>query len=538
VRRWSLRGRAKGDRGAVLMLSAILLPVLLIVTSIGVDLGMQRALRRTMQARADVIALDLSRYLDGSSATALRSSSVVAQAKNESANRNNIDPGNVTVDWGNLNASNQFVSGSGGSATAVKVTTTGSQRRFFQRVTDGTATRSAVATSDGIAGFIIGSKLATVDSNQSILLNGLLNKVLGSNLNLSAATWSGIVGSYVNLGQLATQLGFGCPSELAAANVNAKQFYLASANVLQSNGYTAAASVLNTIGGSTSAGLTIPMGKLMQVDAGGGNQTAASAGLDVFNLLQGSVYAINGTNTISMPGLGLNLLNIATADVSLKVTESPRWRFGHAGITVTTQQAQLTITPTINVPLSIAGLVNVSLTGKIPVTTSVAGATGTLQSIDCGTVKGITLGVAPQPVSVTAGLDLDLNAKVLILPVPVASVDVNASGTADGTSNGGKFTYTADFLPPVGPGTMLAAPSTTLGLSGLLNVTSANITLLGLLPLNVGNLLSPINTALNPVLGALDTAIMGPISHALGLDLGGADIGALDMNCQSPILAG
>jgi uncharacterized membrane protein len=538
VRRWSRTGRCARDRGAVLFLSALILPVLLVITSIGVYLGMQRALRRTMQARADVIALDLSRYLDGSSANALRASSTTAIAKAESANRNNIDPAKVTVDWGNLNAANKFVSGTTGSATAVKVTTTGSQRRFFQAVTDGTATRSAVATSDAYAGFTIGSKLVSVDTNQALLLNGLLNKVLKTNLSLNAATWQGLVGSAVNLGQLATGLGFGSPAELAAATVNAKQFYLVAANVLQSSGYTAAASLFNTISTQTAAGLSVPVGKLLQVDAGGGNKTAVGAGLDAFNLLQGSVYAVNGTNTIDLPGLGLNLLNITTVDVSLKVTEKPRFIFGRAGTSISTQQAQLTLTPTVSVVPDIPGLVGVSLTGKIPVTASVAGATGTLQSIDCGTTKGITLGVSPQPVGLSAGLDLDLNAKVLFLPVPVASIDINATASASGTSNGGTFAYPTQFLPPVGTGTMLAAPSTSLGLAGLLNVSSANITLLGLLPLNVGNLLNPINAALGPVLGALDTAIMGPISHALGLDLGGSDIGALDMTCGTPILAG
>ncbi len=55
----------RGDRGAVLPLVAIVLPVLILLTAFAVDLGRQRASRRTMQARADVIALDLARLMDG-----------------------------------------------------------------------------------------------------------------------------------------------------------------------------------------------------------------------------------------------------------------------------------------------------------------------------------------------------------------------------------------------------------------------------------------------------------------------------------------
>ncbi len=45
------------DRGATLPIVALLLPVLILMPAFAVDLGRQRSSRRTMQARADVIAL-------------------------------------------------------------------------------------------------------------------------------------------------------------------------------------------------------------------------------------------------------------------------------------------------------------------------------------------------------------------------------------------------------------------------------------------------------------------------------------------------
>jgi uncharacterized membrane protein len=189
----------------VLVLSAILLPVLLVITSIGVDLGMQRALRRTMQARADVIALDLARFIDGSSsANTLRGSSVTAAAMQHSAVDNKMDPTKVTVDWGNLTATNQFVSGTTAPATAVKVTTTGSQRRIFQSVVDGTATRSAVAARGDtpVGSFSIGSSLARLNTGDSAVLNPVLSGLLHSTVNLSALDYKGLAGAGVSLADL------------------------------------------------------------------------------------------------------------------------------------------------------------------------------------------------------------------------------------------------------------------------------------------------------------------------------------------------
>ncbi|MGH9275543.1 MAG: pilus assembly protein TadG-related protein, partial [Acidimicrobiales bacterium] len=49
------------DRGATLPIVALILPVLIIMTAFAVDLGRQRSSRRTMQARADIVALDMVR---------------------------------------------------------------------------------------------------------------------------------------------------------------------------------------------------------------------------------------------------------------------------------------------------------------------------------------------------------------------------------------------------------------------------------------------------------------------------------------------
>jgi uncharacterized membrane protein len=528
------------------MLTAILLPVLLVVTSMAVDLGRQRELRRNMQAKADVIALDLSRYLDGSSANALRSSPTAAQAKIQSANRNGIDPAKVTVDWGNLTiGSNKFVSGTTAGATAVKVTTTGSQRRFFQQVTDGHATRSAVAAATAIAGFEIGSKFASIDTAQSVALNGVLNSIFknafgGSPaLNLQAISYNGLVGTSVGLRDLATQLGFGSPSQLASGTVDYKQFLLAGATVLQHQGNTAAASVFNQVAAQTKAGVNLPVSKLMTVEAGG-DKAALGAGVDAFNLLTGSAYAINGSNTITVQNVNLEVPNVAATTLTMTVTEGPRIKFGRVGATITTAQVKVTIAPTINLPLQLLGLPLLSVTGSIPLSETAAGATGTLTNIQCGAQKSITVGATPEPVTLS-GVTLALSVK-LLSGLNVATVNLNTGPVAlHGSSNGDTFDYANEFLPPVGNGTLTPAPSTSLGIASALTLTNTNVSInaLGLgTGLTLGNLVPGLNGVLGTTLNQLDAAITGPLAHALGVDIGGADLGAVNMDCATPILAG
>ena len=62
----SCGARERDERGATALIVALLMSlVLLIVSAFAIDLGMQRAGRRDMQALADLVALDMGRLIDG-----------------------------------------------------------------------------------------------------------------------------------------------------------------------------------------------------------------------------------------------------------------------------------------------------------------------------------------------------------------------------------------------------------------------------------------------------------------------------------------
>jgi uncharacterized membrane protein len=535
--------RCREDRGAVLLLTAVVLPVLLIMTAFAVDLGAQRASRRTMQARADVISLDLSRLIDGTKFGTIRQAAATEQAIVASASRNDVARSKITVEWGTGSSGATFsplraVTDDAIPPTAVRVTAAEAVQSFFRSGVRRTS-RSAVSIATGGACFQVGSKLVSLDSSQANLLNGLATSVLHSTVNINLLTYQGLVGSTINLGQLATQLGFASPSQLAGATVGAKDFYLAAAQVLQSNGYTAAAGVFNQIALQTNQSLQLPVGSLLQVDAGGATSPAASAGLDAFNLLTGSLFAINGDSAISIPAITLGIPNATTTTVSVNVIQSPQVRCGNVGASIKTSQVSVSLTTNVS-KFNILGLLSVS--GSVTLTQDVAQSTGTLDAISCGTTKSISVGVTPHAVNTVLAPSLDIKALLGILPLARAATSLSVSPT--GVSNGGTFLYPSQFLPPVGTGTMLAATTTPLGLNGLISLGPAELTLLGILPLGttLGGIANAINsnllTGANGLLATLDTFVTGPLSKALGLDVGGADIGALSMTCQNPQLVG
>jgi hypothetical protein len=85
---------------------------------------------------------------------------------------------------------------------------------------------------------------------------------------------------------------------------------------------------------------------------------------------------------------------------------------------------------------------------------------------------------------------------------------------------------------------MVQSPSTSLGLSGLTTVSAGNVTALGVIPLPVPGLVTALNGVLNPLLASLDDLIVNQLNDLLGLNIGGADIGAENMTCSGIKLVG
>ncbi|MBA2283670.1 MAG: hypothetical protein M3527_02730 [Actinomycetota bacterium] len=543
------------DRGAVLPLVALVMTTLIAFASIAVDLGFERVARRDMQALADVVALDLSRRLDGRTVSQLSAEIDSTGAVAQSTNRNLGTAGVsrvVTYELGQINGSGRFVAlGGGAIPDAVEVTATATVDYFFRPGT-GTTTRRAVASRRPQACFSIGSFAVNLSTQKSALLNGMLNDAL----NLSLVSYTGLATASVSLFDLAAQMGFGSVEQLLAANVTYSNLALATADVLERQGDVANATVLRSIGTSVTA-LTVSLGNVVSVAPT--SDAAAETRVNVLDLIAGSAFLANGTNSLAVPGLTVSvppsIMNLTT---SIHVTQPPQPACGGIGAYAETAQIDLTASGTIvNVPLAIplVGTVNVQV-GPLNLNLATAFAGGTLAAIVCGTLAGTPTLAAPNGIDVSvvtsllqAGISIPIRVTgnvTLVGLVGLINVDIQA--TMGASTSRPTATTTATFrMPPDAFDAKKETGSNTVGLSGLGVTTSGLLvtarTLLGLAvsltPTQIASILTPVtNDIVNPLITSVDNALLGPLTDLFGLNVAGADVFWRSIACRSPNLVG
>ncbi|MDT9593873.1 hypothetical protein RDV89_12390 [Nocardioides zeae] len=355
-----LRGSRRPDqRGAVAVVVAVMLSLLLIAAAFAVDLNMQRVAARDAQAAADLIALDMARELDGSKRSdyddgALRTAFEASVARNAEGFGADVDDFtyDLVVAQG---AGGWAVAGADEHPDAVRVRAVGSVDRLFTSGTGGVV-RRAVATSDNSACFRVGSFIAGLDTAESALLGPILNALLGSSVQLDAVSYQGLAGANVSLLSLVETgaLGVGTVDELLELPaLRVADLFLASATVLDRQGNAVQADVLRTIAADVGTP-TVAVGNL--VSAAPGANAALEAGLNVLDLVTSSAFLIQDGRTVAVPNLGITLPGVASITSSLTVVEPMKTACRRTGGEVETSQVRLDLTATINPSAAIAGV--------------------------------------------------------------------------------------------------------------------------------------------------------------------------------------
>jgi len=530
----ALRGHGD-ERGAIMVLAAFGIVVAVIAASLAVDLGQVAQERRRNQKVADLAALDAARDLTNVQALA-----------EESATRNDfpLSATNTVVAVVGSKVSGSCVADAGAGTVCVTVQ---SNVDYAFRAGDPPVKAVAVAGVVPLGGFMIGSSLATVDTNETIILNNFIGRIIrGSSLSLSAVSYNGLVSGDLTLEALRLQLasaGFsvGTVSQLLDTELTLGQLFLAAANALTAGGETAAANALNLIRASVTTTTKIKLGNFIEV-AQGADDMALGSTLNAFGLVTAAAQVANGENLISVPGIGITVPGVLTTDVTLKVIEPPRFYYGPEGKGVSTSQIELSVTTDLNLNLSILGLTGAKATGKLPVRLTGAGATGTLKDVDCDATPGMTITIDPQAVGGTATTDANgivVSADVLFVNVPLVRVPVTTAATmVDGPAVDRVWSFPTQFPPPDGTTTTQSVGSEPIGLANLTDFSTGTPVVLGALPIPVGNIVSGLLTNLDTLLGTVDTNVVTPLVKALGVAVGAADVTALSMKCGTPGLLG
>ena len=529
------RTRMRRDRGAVLPFVALVLPVLLIMTAFAVDLGRQRSSRRTMQARADIIALDLVRLADGRT-----EGEIMAEAPAEmiaSANRNKVDPAKIDFEYGTWSEASGFIGTlDSGVPDAVRVQA-GETVDYYFRPGVGTTSRAAVAQTKAMAGFTIGSFAANVDSTSSPLLNQLIGDALG----LGVLSYNGLATTDLQWLGIATELGLGTPQELFSGDVSAFDALSAAARIIQRDNPNAAElQVLNQV-------LAVPNSPLHDVNvadivtvAAGGEDAALGSGINLLDLLATSAFIANGSSGVSIPAaqLGLPGTNLTG---ELDLVQAPRSYYGPIGGGVGTSQAGVTATfglQTQNLGNRVVstlesvvpGICNLLLLGPLlcglttrlvtieltaTVSVDLATAAGTLVRLGCGNPEEMDIDIRSDLVTA----NVNFNAIIKTNGTQVANIPLSAA------AGGGDFNGAADFVvPPDQRGTFYPVNPG----SGSLGLDSATIQGLGAL----GSLLTPtLNTLLSTTVSQVNNTVVKPLSGLLGIRVASADVRPDHIDC-------
>jgi uncharacterized membrane protein len=402
----------------------------------------------------------------------------------------------------------------------------------------------------------VSSSLATVNTNQSALLNGLLTGLGGGAVNLSVAQWGALLGSdiAVDLLALSTELGVASLNELLALNVSALGLLqdallvgdAEQADKMQIQG------VLSALSGPLNR-TNLRVGDLLAVDLSGRTDTPLDVNLGqlaqvaLLNSVRGVGYTLPITSGLLNLNVGVNILQAPQVFVGRKTPfKDP---------ITTARTAQVALNVRVRQPLNInialvslsaldlalqlrvaGGLAEVNdLTCRFPRTnnnlamTVVPALTEVCISQSAGnlntTVGGLTCGAPARILNVTflglidAGVTAAARASLRADPVEFSfdgvapfqeSVDLNLGQTLGGLLSNTNLDLDVD-LPFVGP---------------LIRATVNGL---------VSTLLVVLEPVLRPILGTVGN-ILDSLLRVLGVDLNTVTVDVNSMDCQSVVL--
>lgn len=598
--RYTDRRRPRDERGAIIPMVAMLLAVLIPSTAMAVDLGMQRVVRRDLQALADVVALDLVRLVDGRTAAQITSgfnglpTLDAAKAKTVARNTDVLgDPPTVTYKLAFMNSTTHLLEkevGAGGKMvtrqavgsevpTAIEIVARGGVDFAFAPGRGG-AMRTSVAIPAPSTCFRLGSFAASLDASTSNLLVSLFPHLINnSTLSASAVGYQGLAALNVDLVDLVgvSSLGVGTPDALLElGGLTLGQFYAAVASAVQANGGpTASVTLLQQLSTKANLTTTIAIRDILNITNAG--TAALAAQFNVLDLVTGAAYAANGTNTLSVPGLTTQVPGLTSLTTSLTVGDKPRGACGGVGAKAKTGQVDLQfggaltdINQVVGLPLLQGNLLAHTTTQSA---LFLAQAEGTLTNIVCGdatattNAEGIDVSVASslasnvstsQATTITGTLDLRQNIPILGV-IKIATITVNITQNANASTTQGTATGTISFRHPsdnygtaksYGSGIVLnnlTAPTVTAGTQVHVAYlpgygTSGNVNASSIVGLSsvLNTLLASATTSVNNfVVNPLNTAVTPALAKQLGVKVGGADLFAMPRpSCQDPALAG
>jgi len=407
----------------------------------------------------------------------------------------------------------------------------------------------AVARRTAMAGISAGTTLASLDSSQSLLLNNLLNALLGSNLSLKAAGYEGLAKANVSLLGLADNLravgvnvAAGSVDSLLESQATLAQLLGATVDALDPSQVLGLDTTLlrNQLINTGVQSATVTLGSILSVVAPESVQDEALQGkVNALDLITALAMVANKQHAVVLD-TGVNLGGLTSAKLNLWIIEPPQIAFGYPGkgsngqwrTQVRTAALRANVSGTVELPLVLRIDLGLAL--------DVAQGTAALDTIACGGV-GKPVNVEVQALPGIARLQLgtytNLQAGAALTPIKVsvlsgvADVEVAANAVVGGANSS---TLEYKVTPPSGLPSEVKGASSQLSqsLANALNTLGSTLVVTTKVaggPVPLGGLVADVLKLLTPAISALGTVILDPLLRLLGVSLGSIDVRLIDL---------
>lgn len=332
------------QRGAIGLMAAVTLGMVLLFMLLVVDSGRLYFEQRKLQRIADVAVLEaVSR--GGSCLTTPKTAQTYA---NDSATRNGFTPAGTQtlgITCGTLETRDSlrtFVADDTKSdairviaTTVVPSSVAGGLWELFSNGSfklDTHLTASAVGATQGptLAQISIRTTLLTVDTKKSLLLNGLFKNLLGGDLSISAVGWEGLINADINLLQYLDQLAInlkltaGDYTKLLSTDAKVTQLIQAAIDIAEVNGSTA--EVKTALASLKLAAINDPaikIGDLLKLQTGS-TSSGLDANVQLFQLLQAFIQVANKNHAVAI-ALPINIPGLLNLTTQISIIEPPQF---------------------------------------------------------------------------------------------------------------------------------------------------------------------------------------------------------------------
>jgi uncharacterized membrane protein len=543
----------RDDSGHALLLLSMSLPPILVIAGLAVDLGSIYWNTRRLQGAADFAAIAAVEQLQSAQAGATEA----AAANGYQANTvTSVELGTYIAD--RATAVGQRFQLTTGTPNAVRVTMEAVVPMIFGAIYGGKTTkirRTALASSDAVVAFSLGTRIAGINSNMA---NAMLGGALGNPVSVSVVDYNGLASAKINMLDLVVTLQNDLNlrgqalNDTLAADVPLRDVLNALAGVLATGGDNLNAGIVRGLATATASDRTIQLNKLLNLGTAGSSAQAPSSpvvSVPVFDLIRELAVSSTGQSSIAF---NFNTSVAGIQSTSLKVSIGTRmvstpWMTltnSHSFV-LRTSQARVMLDSTVAPVAIVPGLASV----RVPIVVELGSAQAKLNNLSCAggsNSRHVAIDVAP---SIGQGAIADLvnpqdfydhTRDLQFKPAAVASIPlVSISGYShlDFSDNAWQtLNFNEHDIATNAVKTVHSSGTITALVSSLVNNLQLQSQVAGF-SLLAPSLSSVTNNSILAATPALDSLLFS-LTDTLGIGLGEADVMINGVNCGAPRLVG